>query len=64
MTLNRESKNKVFTVTCEMFYDKKFAASLESAGQPAESAGGDGGDGGLGDLAGDTGDAGLGGETD
>jgi len=40
----------------EMFYDKKFAASLESAGQ-APAAGGDTG-GGL-DLGGDTGGGGL-----
>ena len=25
ITLNRENKNKVFTVTCEMFYDKNFS---------------------------------------
>ena len=36
----------------EMFFDRKFSASLEAAGQPAE-AGGEGG--GLGDLGGDTG---------
>ena len=45
----------------EMFYDKKFAASLEGAGQPAEEAGG-GGDAGLGDLGGD--DLGGGGDLD
>ena len=39
----------------EMFYDKKFAASLESAGQ-APAAGEAGGGGGLEDLGGDTGD--------
>ena len=25
ITLNRENKNKVFTITCEMFYDKNFS---------------------------------------
>ena len=41
----------------EMFYDKKFAASLESAGQAPAAGGGDAG-GGL-DLGGDTGGGGL-----
>lgn len=41
----------------EMFYDKKFAASLEAAAQPPAEGGGDAG-GGLGDLGG--GDAGGG----
>ena len=41
----------------EMFFDKKFSASLEAAGQPAE--GGEGG--GLGDLGGEGGDLDLGG---
>ena len=38
ITLNRESKNKVFTVTCEMFYDKNFSentiVSAELTGLP------------------------------
>ena len=42
----------------EMFFDRKFSASLEAAGQPAE--GGEGG--GLGDLGGGGGDLDLGGE--
>ena len=48
------SEEEIIRMQREMFYDRKLAASLEAAGQPAES-GGDGG-GGLGDLGGgDTG---------
>ena len=42
----------------EMFHDRKFAAALEFAGEPAEGEGGGGGD--LGDLGGDD----LGGDED
>jgi len=47
----------------EMFYDKKFGASLEAAAQPPAEGGGDAG-GGLGDLGGGGGgDLDLGGDT-
>ena len=45
----------------ELFFDKKYAAALEAAGEPAEGeAGGDGGGGGLGDLGDLGGDSGGG----
>lgn len=48
----------------ELFFDQKYAAQLEAAGQPEEEAGGDGGGGGgLGDL-GDLGGDDLGGDED
>ena len=46
----------------EMFYDKKFGASLEAAAQPPAEGGGDAG-GGLGDVGGGGGGLDLGGDT-
>jgi hypothetical protein len=53
------SEEEFIRMQREMFYDKKFAASLEAAGQaPADAGGGDAGGGGLGDLGDLGGDAG------
>lgn len=46
----------------EMFHDKKFAAALEAAAQPAEEGADAGGGGGLGDLGADLGGDDLGGD--
>jgi hypothetical protein len=46
----------------EMFHDKKYAAALEAAAQPAEEGADAGGGGGLGDLGDDLGGDDLGGD--
>jgi hypothetical protein len=42
------SDEQIVKIQREMFFDKKFAASLEQVGQPQEAAAGGGGGGGLG----------------
>jgi hypothetical protein len=46
------SDEQIVKIQREMFFDKKFAASLEKIGQPAEEAGGAAGGGGGGGLEG------------
>jgi len=50
------SDEQIVKIQREMFFDKKFAASLEQVGQPQEAAAGGGGGGGALDLGGGAGE--------